>query len=803
MTVKRPMLLLSAAIVAGMYLFALLNVEASLTVLFLLFLATIIACIKNRKLYINLILIGAFLLLLISFFYYAWREDVRNRPLYQDCGKQCVLTGEIFGKVEETERYVRFSINAETIEINGRSRDVKERISVICFRNASSIPMPPVLNRGNIVTINCKISTPDSAMNTNGFDYSRYLKSQGIYFETVADATQISVVGSRPHFITDAIYRFRMKCVSLFDAVFPAEESGVLKAYIVGDSSGITTKTDEIFSASGLSHVLSVSGMHVAVFLSFITAFLRFLKISKRKQMILSLCFVLLFVVFTGASIATLRAGFVCLFALGAQLVFKHSDPLTALAEAAAILCVYNPLVILDASFLLSFSASLGIILFAGGISRTFARLYKCIPVQFKIRHLVKTICDLTAVGISANLVIIPILVALFNQFSIVSILATIAISPLLTPILVGGLLFCIVGIFSQSLAYPIAGFLFLCTKWMILIANRFSSLPFATISWGNISPFILLFYAIFVAFICFTLVKYNKRGYYISLYSVLVLLFVLLLNLSSVYSVAKVYFINVGQGDCSVIDAPGDCEILVDAGGKESNGSVGENVVKPYLLQNGIYDIEYAIASHGHADHVNGLTRLLEIMKVKHLLVPQGFGMTDEGAQLLQRAAENNVPITFLKHGDVLQVNDDMQIHVILPDEKILPFLDVNDENDRSLLLKLEYGDVSFLYTGDLTNVGENYAATIYPELLKADVLKIAHHGAEASDSQKFLDAVNPEYAYIPVGENSYGHPSPKVIERLKTNNISYYRADYHHDVCFYFDQFGIKGITYNKEMQ
>ncbi len=803
MTVKRPMLLLSAAIVAGMYLFALLNVETSLTVLFLLFLATIIACIKNRKLYTNLILIGAFLLLLISFFYYAWRDDVSNRPLYQDCGKQCVLTGEIVDKVEETERYVRFTINAETIEVDGKSRDVKEHISVICFKNANTNTLSPVLTRGNVITINGNISIPDSAMNTNGFDYSRYLKSQGIFFETVVDATQISVVGSRSHFIKDAIYCFRMKCISLFDAVFPVEECGVLKAYIVGDSSGITSETDEIFSASGLSHVLSVSGMHVAVFLSFITALLGFLKISKRKQMILSLCFVIVFVIFTGASIATIRAGIICLFALGAQLIFKHSDPLTALLEAAAILCIYNPLVILDASFLLSFSATLGIILFSGGISRTFSRLYKCIPVQLKIRHLVKTICDITAVGISANLVIIPILVALFNQFSIVSILATIVISPLLTPILVGGLLFCIIGIFSQTLAYPVAGFLYLCTKGMIWIANCFSRLPFATVSWGKISPFILLFYIISVAFICFTLVKYNKKGYLVTLYSIVVLLFVFLINLSSVYSIAKVCFINVGQGDCSVIDAPGDCEILVDAGGKESNGSVGENVVKPYLLQNGIYDIEYAIASHGHADHVNGLTRLLELMKIKHLLVPQGFGMTQEGAQLLQKAEENDVPITFLKHGDVLQVNDDMRIHVILPDEKILPFLDVNNENDRSLLLKLEYGDVSFLYTGDLTNVGENYAAAIYPELLKADVLKIAHHGAEASSSQKFLDAVDPEYAYIPVGKNSYGHPSSKVIEKLKSNHISYYRADFHHDVCFYFDQSGIKGITYNKDMQ
>ncbi|MBO5929706.1 MAG: ComEC/Rec2 family competence protein, partial [Clostridia bacterium] len=431
MTVKRPMLLLSAALVAGMYLFALLNAEASLMVLFLLFLTTIVACIKKRQLYTNLILICAFLLFLSGYFYYALKSDVSIRQLYNDCGKQCTLTGEVVGNIEETDQYIRFFLKTKSIDIDGENRAVDEKISAICFKDENSTSITPTLNRGDVISLHCKLELPSNAMNTNGFNYRSYYKSQGVYFEAIANATQLSVVGHQTHTIKDAIHCFRTKCTALFDSTFPKEESGILKAYIVGETSDITQEIKDAFSISGLSHVLSISGMHVAVFISSFTAFLWFLKIPKRKQMVLSVCAIVLFVIFTGGSIATIRAGLVCLIALFAQLVFRHSDPMTALAEAAAVLCIWNPFVILDASFLLSFSATFGIILFSAGISQRLSVVYRRIPIEFRIRRLLKTICVITAVGISANLFIIPILVSLFNQFSIVSILATIAITPL------------------------------------------------------------------------------------------------------------------------------------------------------------------------------------------------------------------------------------------------------------------------------------------------------------------------------------------------------------------------------------
>ena len=800
MTVKRPMLWLSVSVVAGMYLLAILGPDVSFAVVFCAVLTALVLFFKTRKLFPNLILAASLVLFCTGAILYGIADDISTRPLHTYCGEPVSLTGEIVEEPEISDRYVRFLLQATSVS-TGRdeSEAIVEKISVICFFNDGRRNFP-VPNRGDILMAECEVAVPDGAMNTGGFDYARYLKSKGVYFQAVANSENLHITGYNTHPVSDAVYQFRNKCASLFDTAFPGKEGGVLKAYVMGDKTSISPEVSDIFSASGLSHVLAVSGMHVAVFLACILALLKFLKISKRKQLVISAGAVILFVVFTGASIATVRAGFVSIFAILAKLVFKRSDSKTALAEAAAILCVFNPLVVFDASFMLSFAAALGILLFADGMSETFSCVYARLKTASKIRAIVKAVCDLTAVGLSANIFIIPILIHLFREFSVMSVIATVVINPVLAPMLVGGLLFVAVGLVSQTIAFPIAGFLYLCAKYMIQTAQIFAGAPFAKLVFGDITPFFLIIYAFAMLVVYFTLVKRNKTGYFISLYSVAALSLTLLCYNISVYHVAEVSFINVGQGDCALIKAPGNCDILIDAGGKKNNNSIGENVVKPYLVQNGVYDIEYAVASHGHEDHVNGITGLLDIMIMKNLIVPEGFGTTTEGAALLEKAKEKDVPVTFFKHGDVLKINDEMKLTAIMPDEKFLSFTKEDNENDRSLLLKLEYGDISFLYTGDLSQEGENYAAALYPELVPANVLKVAHHGSDASNSEKFLDAVGPEFAFIPVGKNSYGHPKQEVLQRLTSRNIEFYRADKNKDVTFYFDNKEIKGIQFDE---
>lgn len=798
MTVRRPMLWISAAMVFGMYILAFLGASVTFTVVFCCLVTFLILAFKYKKLYTNLILALSLVSMLSGIFLYAWTDDILIKKLFPYCDKTVYLKGEVLEEPNETDKYIRFNMKTREISVDGQNyNEAKEKIQMIYFKNGLTDENINV-KLSDVLSLKCTISLPDEALNTGGFDYGKFLKSKGIYFQGVIENGTISVTHKEKHLFLDKLYGFRKMCADLFDNTFPTEEGSVLKAYILGNKKHMSDEISDIFSASGLSHVLAVSGMHVTIFISCIVAFLRLVRISKRKQLLISIFSVFFYVIFTGATPSSLRAGIVCIFALTGELLLRRAEGLTALSIAAAILSVFNPHIILDSSFMLSFSATLGILLFSEKMSENFGVIYSRLDKKSKLRRIIKATCDLVAVGISANIMLTPVLIYLFKEFSIMSVIATVIINPILAPILVGGILFCAIGLLSGVLAFPIAGFIHFLTKVMILIAKIFSIIPVSKVSVGGITPFILLMYATFVVVVYFTLVKKNENLRAVSLCSLAVLFVLLASNNALNNEIAQVSFINVGQGDCSLIKIPGNCDILIDGGGKKNNNSIGENVIKPYLLKNGVRDIEYAVASHGHEDHVNGLSGLMDVFRIKNLLVPEGFGATNEGRELLLKAAEKKIKIIYLGHGDEFLIGDNIELVAVMPDRKILSL--TNEENDRSLLLRFKYGDVSFLYTGDLSSIAENYAADKYPDLIDADVLKVSHHGADTSSGEKFLDVATPQYAYIPVGENVYGHPSDDTLERLKMRNVEVYRADIHKDVTFYFDYSEIYGIKYGK---
>ncbi len=794
---KRPMLWLCVAFVAGMYLVAIFGISVAVTVIFCAFIVFVVKACRTRKLFENVLLFGVWILLVFGMLRYTAASDVCSKSMFPLCGETVLLRGEVAQKPQKSETYVKFFIDAYLFTDDaGNEMQTKERVMLFYFIDEASENPLVIPKKGDVVLAKGTLSLPDSAKNAGGFDYRNYLKTQNIFFELQTEADQVQTVGHREYMITDRIDRFRERCMDFIDQTFPSRESSVLKAYILGDGSEMDEDVAHSFSASGLSHVLAVSGMHVAVFLSILSAVLRLIRVPKRKQLLFILGAVVLYVLFTGASVSAVRAGIVCILSIFALLFFKRSDPLTALSESAAILCFMNPLVILHASFLLSFSATLGILLFGNRLSERMAVVYKrCRKGTFH-RKILKTICELTAMGISAQIFTIPILVWLFQSFSTMSVIATLFVTPVLSLLLAGGILFCLVSIMSSTLATPVAGFIFLLTKYMIWVSDLLADFSISQITFGKITPFFLLGYCLAAAVFYFGVLRRNRYGYFVSLYSFAVLLCILLIGRMLSYTTAEVSFINIGQGDCALIQAPGNCDILVDAGGREHDYSNGEEIVKPYLLQKGVYDIEYIFISHGHADHINGVVGLLDVMPVKQIVVPLGFGNTEEEFVLMQKAEEKSVPVTKAGHGDVFRLENGLELMTILPDTRVEHILSAEDKNNHSMLLKMIYGEVSFLFTGDLSKAGELYAVEHYRDFLKADVMKASHHGSKTGNTGVFLDAVEPRFTYIPVGKNSYGFPSKETLMRFTQRDITYYRADIHRDVTLYFDTKRIKGI-------
>ena len=799
MTVKRPFLLICAFFIAGMYLIGTLGATVSLTVVFCAFLAGLIKAQKTKKIYENFLIALTFISLCLGIFLYGMSTDINSKDFYQYVDEEVRITGVALKDATESENYVSLELKADTIEKDGQSINTNEKIIITCFLNENVSLIVPQKN--DIVSVKCKVSLPEKATNSGGFDYRNYLKSKNIFFCGTTEDMGLAVAGHKYNYFTDFIDKVRDNCSKFISKTLPFNEEGVLKAYIIGDSSSLSDEMKESFKNSGLSHVLAVSGMHVVVFISCLIAFLKIFIISKRKQVVIAALSVIFFVFLTGASTSVIRAGVMFLMGIMPPLIFKRMDSVTSLTFVAALLAVFNPSVIFEASFMLSFAATLGILIFSQSFSDKLSFVYSKLKEGTKIRRLLKSICDLIAVGLAAQIFIIPLQVYLFNEISSLSVIATVIVNPLLSPMLIGGLLFCLVSFISPLLAFPFAGFTYVFTKILILIAKFFANLPFSRIPVIDVTIFSLFIYALIVISIYFKFIENNHKAFRVFVCSACVLTMTFTISNFLYKDTIQVSFINVGQGDCSLIKTSENCDILIDAGGEDNDYSTGTKIVKPYLIKNGVYDIEYAIASHGHTDHINGIIGLIDEFKIEKIIVPYGFGLTDSAKELILKAEENDIEILYMKHGDVLKINDEMKLEAIMPDEKIITYTTQDDENDRSLLLKFTYGDTSFMFTGDLTSVGEAYAVSYYKEMLDADVLKIAHHGSKHSTTEEFLEAVSPKYAYIPVGKNMYGHPSDKTLKNLANEKVIYYRADTHNDLTFYLGNGIIKGIKFSSD--
>ena len=790
MLAKRPLLFVSLFFVAGMYILSVFNVIDVILAALSISLVLIFALVKTKRFKSVLI----FLLCILSFSLGALRYDISNnitsKELYNFIEKEnSVITAEVVQNSKLSEKSISFVANITSVN-SVPITDEKVRFSTYLDENVNydDIFIP---NLGDVIIIDGKIVLPNSAMNAGGFDYSRYLKADNIFFRVNYKSENIEKIGSSEHPLLLTWTNFREKCTAFFDNTFPKEEAAVLKAFIAGDKSTISDEIEESFSASGLSHILAVSGLHVAVFISLIVSMLKFFKISKRNEMFFSVVAAIFFVFFTGASVSALRAGVLCIFALIAKLIYRKSDPITTLSFAAALFCLFNPHIIYDASFMLSFSATAGILIFYETVSEALSKIYSKIDSKTKIYKFLRNFFDSIAVGLAVQVFVLPLLIYLFNGFSVMSVIATVVITPLLPYLLAGGLLFICISFVNSSLATPVAGFVFLLAKLMIFIAEKFGSFTFSKVLFGELTPVLLLIYALFIATVLFAIKRF-KKAYIISFIS-FTLVFVL--NAANIYAtrdIARVSFINVGQGDCALIKAPGDCDILIDAGGYLNSEGTGKYIIAPYLIKNGVTDVEYVIVSHMHSDHIIGLLGLMDEMDVDKLIIPYGQIDTKDAEKVIKKAIEKDVEISYFTRGDKLKISKDMEITAITPDT--MQSMYAKEDNDLGTVVRLDYGESSFLFTGDITSDIEKYLVKNYKSELDADVLKVPHHGSNNSSCDEFLSSVKAEYAYIPVGINSYGHPAPETINRLEKAGAKVLRADINKDVTFYFDKNEIK---------
>lgn len=279
--------------------------------------------------------------------------------------------------------------------------------------------------------------------------------------------------------------------------------------------------------------------------------------------------------------------------------------------------------------------------------------------------------------------------------------------------------------------------------------------------------------------------VKYDKKKYYTP--AVFVLAVVILLSAISFFSSQTktdnavnealtnkdgivVHFLDVGQGDSEFVELPNGQCMLIDAGTADSGQTVTD-----YIKQCGYTKIDYLVATHPHADHIGGMSQVVEGFDIGEIYMPKVSTATRTFEGLLEEISDKGMTINTAKAGIEVYSDSELQMEFLAP-----VGTQYEEINNYSAVLKISYGSNSFLFTGDAEDISEEEMLDRDYSSLSADVLKVGHHGSRYSSTIDFLYAVKPEYAVISCGAgNSYGHPHSEVLDRLNKLKAQIYRTD------------------------
>lgn len=238
-------------------------------------------------------------------------------------------------------------------------------------------------------------------------------------------------------------------------------------------------------------------------------------------------------------------------------------------------------------------------------------------------------------------------------------------------------------------------------------------------------------------------------------------------------------YFLDVGQGDASLIVMPNNIQILID-------GGPGERILSKVGAYMPFYDrtIEYVILTHAHSDHMDGILEVAQRYKISTFIYN---GVEDGAEDVLEELTKQNTKIVIVNKEDELEISQDVVFEILFPDRSLAP-IEHEDPNDSSIVARVLYKDTSVLYTGDAPREVERYLVDI-GVIQSSNILKIGHHGSKTSSDNNFVRMVNPVYAVISVGKNSYGHPHTRTLSTLKKVSTTVLRTDKEGDIIFYSD--------------
>ncbi|MBC2075679.1 DNA internalization-related competence protein ComEC/Rec2 [Listeria marthii] len=621
------------------------------------------------------------------------------------------------------------------------------------------------LQYGQFISVSANIETPQVNRNQNQFNYQEHLKRQRIHY--VLQASSLSISDEVSPSILMRIQNIRLQTITHITENISPKINPYFLALITGEKNGFSPEMYETYQQMGVVHLLAISGLHVNLLVGAIYFLLLKFGIARERAVLCLLVFLPFYIILTGANPPVIRAATMTALLLLSEKYATKWSSFSVICLSFVLFFLLQPYVIYEVGFQLSYAVSFGIILSSRQILTRQQNIFtKSLAISF-----VSTMMSSV------------VMMYHFYSFSWVGIFFNLLYVPIFTIIILPG---CI-SVFLLSMCSPVLSaipesVLTFLIQFIESFTNVLAKIPRQTIVTGRPNTIILV---LIIGTILLFFYQWQKKKFPIGIF----IFFCMLCYISSFNFIGKVSFVDVGQGDSILIQLPyNKGNYLIDTGGqlpfekedwakKRKPFTIGESTLTPVLKSKGISSLDKVIITHSDADHMEGLDDLAKNISIKELIFAQGA----ENKAIMKEAlaAMPQVKQTIILAGANWQVGEN-RFECLYPTQAGV------GGNDDSIVLKAILDNKVWLFTGDLEANGEQ---KLLDQPVKADILKVGHHGSKTSTSKEFMQQVQPTFAIISCGvKNRFGHPHAETLKTLDAAETMILRTDLQGEIIYTF---------------